>query len=376
MRTYDRKRANDFRGVLLPLTCTFLLAACGSDEAHPPLGVSQQAIAGGQVDSEETWLGVVYLRTKIDKRRQLCSGTVIAPNLVVTALHCIAPLVDSDFRCDYAGNVIQGRPGAGELGLPVAPSLIEVRVGFDAPVSEIAAHGKQLFTTNSPNICTNDLAFVVLDTDLDLPTSPVRLSQDTILGEALTIVGYGATEKDQDDSVRRFRDEVRVTDLGTDNGSNPLSGAPPRTLVVGPSACQGDSGVPAFAANKSGHGDPSQMVIAGVNSIAVGTCGAKDARSLFTRLDPFKSLLEQAFTASGHTMWEEGQTVAGEQLPDPTPTPAPTKPDPQDNSKPRRLTTGCTLALPGPSCARPWAFWASVLGGCLFLSRRAWSSRR
>ncbi len=331
--------------LLLSAFTTAVLSGCGMDATESTThGVVQQAIAGGQIDAEESWPGVVYLRTKVSTRTQLCSGTLIAPNLVVTAMHCVAPLDDGDFQCDYAGSVIQDHPGAGELGHPVDAGLVEVRVGVDAVGNEIAAHGTQLFTTNSANICTNDLALVVLDTDLDLPLAAMRLSQETTLGEALTIVGYGRTEMTHDDTVRRFREKVRVTDLGTDDASNPLSAAPPRTLVVGPSACEGDSGGPAFAANKTGFGDSKQMAIAGVNSLAIGTCGAKDARSVFTRLDPFKKLIDQAFEAAGHTVWEEGQTVAGEKLPDPEPEPTTsptTKPEETDTSKPRRLTTGC-----------------------------------
>jgi Trypsin len=361
------------RASLFCAATALTLSSCGissSDSASQ--GTIQQAIAGGQVDADEKWLGVVYVRTKVGQQTQLCSGTLIAPNIVVSAMHCVAPLDDGNFQCDYEGNVIQEHPGAGELGHPVEAGLVEIRVGVDAVSSEVAAHGKQLFTTNSANICTNDLAFIVLDTELDLPLAAVRLTQETTLGEALTIVGYGRTEGTHDATVRRYREKVRVTDLGTDDASNPLSAAPPRTLVVGPSACEGDSGGPAFAANKSGFGDPEQIVIAGVNSIAVGVCGANDARSVFTRLDPFKSLLGEVFTAAGQTIWEEGQTVPGEKLPDPEPEPTTTtspEPEEPDTSKPRRLTTGCT-AQPTPSDYRYHWLGLLLTAGYLVCARR------
>jgi hypothetical protein len=360
------------RKAFLALCSVLSSTSCGVGESSLDQGVIRQAVAGGQIDSEGKWLGVIYLRTKVGARTQLCSGTLIAPNLVVTAMHCVAPLDDGDFQCDYTGNVIQAHPGAGELGNPVAAEMIEVRVGLEAAVSETVARGKQLLTTNSPNICTNDLAFVVLDTDIDLPLMPLRLTQETTLGEALTVVGYGMTEVPRSDTTRRYREQVRVTDLGTDDASNPASAAPPRTLVVGPSACQGDSGGPALALNKSGFGDAGQHVLAGVNSIAVGTCGAKDARSVFTRLDPFKPLVEDAFEAAGHIVWEEGQTDAGQELPDPEPEPTTeptTKPDTTDTAKPRRLTTGCVMHA-SSSELRPWWALTTLLGYV------AWSRRR
>lgn len=343
--------------LLLTTVSTSLFTACGESTPNADLGSVQLAVAGGQVDIDENWVSVVYVRAKIGTRTQLCSGTLIAPDLVITAMHCVAPLGKGAFQCDYAGNAKSNVAGAGQLGHAVDPELVEVRVGVDAVQNAVAARGKQVFTTGSSHICTNDLAVVLLDTELDLPITPLRLTQKTTLGEALTIVGYGMSEEEHADTMRRYRENVRVADLGTDSGLDPSSAAPPRTLVVGPSACQGDSGGPAFALNKTGHGDPDQTVIVGVNSIVIGECGASDARSVFTRVDPFDTLFEQAFEAAGRSLWQEGQTYAGEPLPEPTPEPNPKpKPDTNESSKPRRLTRGCSTQ-PMPHDTTPaWVF--------------------
>lgn len=354
--------------LLLAACAISLFTACGESEQYANYGRVQHAVAGGHVDTDEKWLGVVYLRTKIGKRTQLCSGTLIAPDVVVTAMHCVAPLGSGEFQCDYAGNAKSTVAGAGQLGHAVEPELVEVRVGVDAVNNATAARGKRVFTTNSAHICTNDLAVVLLDTELDLPVTPLRLTHKTTLGEALTIVGYGMSEEDHADTTRRYRENVRVADLGTDSGSDQSSAAPPRTLVVGPSACQGDSGGPAFALNKAESGDPEQSVIVGVNSIAIGQCGANDARSVFTRLEPFHALFDQAFEAAGRVVWQEGQTFAGEPLPEPKPEPKP-KPDTNENSKPRRLTRGCSTQ---PTVSSPAPTWVMALGllGYVVLVRR------
>ncbi len=151
---------------------------------------------------------------------QLCTGTLIAPNLVISALHCVAPLRDSNFQCNPDGTVTQLSPGAGELGAPVAPEEVSVRVGLDAVHSDVAALGKVLLTTNSLSICNNDLALVLLDTALDLPLSRLRLDEGLALGEPLTIVGYGTNSVSGDPVTRRAIDMVRVSDLGSDITGN------------------------------------------------------------------------------------------------------------------------------------------------------------
>src|SRR5690606_20877593 len=144
------------------------------------LGQQRQAVSAGTVDDEERWAGVVYLRTIVNKKPWLCTGTLVAPNLVVTALHCLAPLTQGDIQCTYEGEPVNR--GVGDLGPPVAADQVSIRVGVDAPFTEAVAFGIKLFTTNSSNICTNDVALVQLDRDLDLPLSPLRLETATVRG--------------------------------------------------------------------------------------------------------------------------------------------------------------------------------------------------
>lgn len=343
---------------------------CGaSSDSELELGRLEQAIAGGEVDESENWPGVLLLHTKVDSSQgqQACTGTLVAPNLVLSALHCVAPLRDSNFECNPDGSVTQNAPGAGELGSPVDASYVEVRVGLDAATSDIAAYGKQLLTTNSLNICNNDLALIILDTELDLPLSRLRLEADVEQGESLTIVGYGTNGVSGSSVTRRAVEPIRVVEVGSDSGENPTSGAPPRTFVVGPSACKGDSGGPAFSKNEAG--DP---VLIGVDSIVVGSCGASTSRSIYTRLAPFEKLITSAFKAAGYPAWTENQTEPGV---DPEPvvpdggTDTAEEPVPEEPVKAQRLKTGCSM----PSSSEPE--WAHFFG-LLPLALAAWLRRR
>ncbi len=365
-------RRRPFHGGLLAFAC---VTSCGTPPVEDDVEFAriESAIAGGHVDQEEVWPSVVLLRTPMPNSTQSCTGTLVAPNLILTALHCVAPLRDADFTCNSDGTVTQNKPGAGELSTPVAANLVEVRVGLDGVHQEPAARGKTLITTKSLNICNNDLALVILDKDLDLPVSRLRLDTQMTLGEPLTIVGYGMTSVSGDEVTRRYIENIRVQDIGLDTGGSPGSGAPPRTIVVGASACKGDSGGPAFA-----HVD-DVPAIAGVDSIVVGTCGSSISRSIFTRLAPFKKLILSAFEEAGHPAWLEGQVAPGV---DPeTPDSGPAETTDEENSdevetpaRPQRLKTGCSVAtLPqAQSRATP----SGTFGVAIFLGALVWLRRK
>ncbi len=363
-------RRPSFRGGLWAIAC---VTSCGDPTVEDvEFARVESAIAGGHVDQEEVWPSVVLLRTPMPTSTQSCTGTLVAPNLVLTALHCVAPLRDADFTCNSDGTVTQNKPGAGELATPVAANLVEVRVGLEAVHQEPAARGKVLITTKSLNICHNDLALVILDKDLDLPVSRLRLDTQMTLGEPLTIVGYGMTSVSGDEVTRRYIENIRVQDIGLDTGGSPGSGAPPRTIVVGASACKGDSGGPAFA-----HID-DVPAIAGVDSIVVGTCGSSISRSIFTRLAPFKKLVLSAFEEAGHPAWLEGQVAPGVEPETPDSgraetTDEETSDEAETPARPQRLKTGCSvtaLTRAGSATPRSGTFGIALFLGALVLLRR------
>lgn len=268
-------------------------AACQEPQSADAISWDQlrQPVIGGTLDEESRYPGVVALLAE-SPQVSFCSGTLIAPNLVLTALHCVSTLNNMDFSCSLDGELIQHRAGAGELGAPVEPEDVSVYAGVVPDLENPVAKGEALFSTNSTQICRNDLALLVLDRDLDLPLTPLRLEERTVAGESVTVVGYGHSG----DPVvaRHFRSKVRIVDVGTDDRGGDGGFAPPRTFATGRATCPGDSGGPALAENAPG------APIAGLYSIVAGDCTTEGARNIFTQVAPFRELILEAFAYAGH----------------------------------------------------------------------------
>lgn len=243
----------------------------------------QSAVVGGMPSGSEDD-AVVSVRDDSG----ICSGALVAPNLVVTALHCVAAFDSSNtgFTCDAAGRLINNGNGHGEIGPASEPANIRIYAG-QKPEDEPVAFGSRVLTTNSTQICANDLAFVVLDRKLDhLPILPIRLSS-VRTGELVTVVGYGMTA--DGDPGRHRREGVRVTSVGT----------PPRTFTVGPGPCTGDSGGPAIS--------ESTNAVLGVYSLLHGSCTSTLVNNVYTNLSSFDDLALRAFAAAEANPWYEGE---------------------------------------------------------------------
>lgn len=215
------------RQAAIALACAIAVLA----QARP-----SHAITGGRVGGGIASAHTVMI---VSTRGASCSGTLIAPDLVLTAAHCLAP----------AGNYAVALVGSG------TPRLI--------PALRIAIHprfNRDQFHTRRP---TPDLALMKLSEVLPPSFRPARLSADPALpgrGTEFLIAGYGM-ESDGAEATAGTLRSVSLPEIGTTGGIM-VRLAPVMGLV---GACTGDSGGPAFLGS----------VLAGVVGWATGPGGTR-----------------------------------------------------------------------------------------------------
>jgi hypothetical protein len=214
--------------------------ACSGD------GVAQtsQAIYGGAVDDGGND-AVVAVRVGLGSPFTLCTGALVAPNLVLTAWHCVAQTVTSSIACDENG---QSQSGP-QLGADVPPSDVGVYVGVRPNVYGPAdARGATIFHATGSVMCNDDVAFVALDRSLLPAPLALRLSPPARVGELVSVVGYGQNDGGFGTAVRVVKHGLDVLGVGAGvSVSNTALGS--NELELGESTCQGDSGGPALDAS-------------------------------------------------------------------------------------------------------------------------------
>jgi MYXO-CTERM domain-containing protein len=226
------------RGLSFGLTVLF--AGC-TDAGGPasPKGVVAEPIVGGTADS--TSRSVIGILTR---QGELCSGSLILPNLVLTARHCVASISNSDGSVACGVTTFGSLTAAGDFAISWDDNLRD-------NIDEASVYGaKAVRVPQDPAVCGNDIALIELSSNIPAseakPIEP-RLDPAPKDDEVFNAVGYGLTNpNDQSGSTagRRMRfDGAHVSCVGSD--CRMLGGTATEWAGDAP-VCSGDSGGPAL----------------------------------------------------------------------------------------------------------------------------------
>jgi secreted trypsin-like serine protease len=174
----------------------------------------------------------------VDARGDLCTGTALARDLVLTAAHCVTAPIDYQVKPYQTGQSIS--------------------------VRSIARHPRFDFGSYAASRATADLALLKLAAPLPDIVVPATLAEPrrVAAGETLTIAGFGVTLA----GTARGLGQPRMATLTVTGKPGSLQirlyDGTARSLRVGLGGCTGDSGAPVF------DGDGAQVI--GVVSWSTG----------------------------------------------------------------------------------------------------------
>lgn len=284
------------------------LVHCGvAPEGESPAN-ARQAIIGGAVSDVSDSPTLLLHGAEGD-----CSAVLVAPTLALTARHCIAQSKSGTFACTAQGELIPNGSGTGTIGANDPPSMLKFYTwgGFMSGTyanNTPEALGTQIISTNTPTSCRDDLAFVVLDRVLpNIVPLPMRLDRVTMVGESITLMGYGYTNGLDPLALRVVNAQVQA--VGPDTPPTTAQPAPVRAVKTGPVTCVGDSGGPFVGAD----GTIVAVVSLGTQNSDIGPfCDTTAQPTLGPRLAAYKALATQALAAVGISTSDDAGAEGGD----------------------------------------------------------------
>ena len=191
--------------------------------------VDESAILGGSDVPTGKWQDAAAIRTN---NNWYCTGTLIAPNVVLTAGHCAE---------DLPNNVLVG---TSSLQRPTEGEVIPVKQRIEYPSSQSRA----------------DLLVLVLERDSKFEPRPIATGwarAEILNGAEVQIVGFGAIDRDGNDYTPTLKEATTtITDFDCATSSGCRTSIKPAGELgaggMGIDTCGGDSGGPLYLSTSFG----------------------------------------------------------------------------------------------------------------------------
>ncbi|MES1175975.1 MAG: S1 family peptidase [Myxococcales bacterium] len=215
-----------------------LAASCASadGDSSAEARVVRSAISGGEPDSADTSVFLLASR-RGSEGVALCSASLIAPNLLITARHCVSDVTAEHVTC---GQTMVSAPfPADTLSASNSLTLGSSSTRYRASAVSVPSEGT--------DICGFDIALITLEAPIPsgvaTPLVP-RIDAPVVRRESYRAVGYGQTEAGDAGVAgeRRGRSGLSVNCAPGKCGQ----GVESNEFVGETGICSGDSGGPAL----------------------------------------------------------------------------------------------------------------------------------
>ncbi|HTR75516.1 MAG TPA: serine protease [Solirubrobacterales bacterium] len=272
----------------LALFASLAVAAAGSSAAAPNPKATASVI-GGHNATIAQYPSLAYIEGLQATEGYACTGTVVAPRVILTAGHCVEDIESS--------SIVQPADIAVVTGIS---NLKKIEPTDVSQVSEVLA-----YPSFKPSKLHGDAGLLILAEPVSAPPIALATGADAALyepGDELTIAGWGIDEE----ATEHAPDQLQAATAPVEEVSRCRRGTrvfypffQPKTQVCTLDApefkvtsCHGDSGGPAIATR--GDGTPVEV---GVTSLGNGTCNPASP-ALFTRTDKISAWVQSWIDAT------------------------------------------------------------------------------